>query len=94
MNSEVTDFYGQHTRLFLFLKSDHVRSLSEVMENSFFLEVREIAKHANTLPCYTKETAGLAGSVQSSVVFAVHGKRVAGHRYLASTLDTIPFSTY
>lgn len=88
MNSEGTDFYGQHTRLFRFLKTDHVRSLSEVIENSFFLEVRETAKHAYTLPCYTKETAGLARSVQSSMLFAINGKPVAGHLYSASVLNT------
>lgn len=95
MNSEVTHFCGQYARLFQFLKPHHVRSLSEAMEHSFFLEVRKTAKQANTLPCYTKETAGLAGSVQSSIMFAMHGKRVAGHRYSASALDTlIHFSTY
>lgn len=35
MNSGGTDFYGQLKRLFLFLKSEHARSPSEVMENAF-----------------------------------------------------------
>lgn len=57
------------------------------MENSFSLEVREIAKRAYTLPCYTKETAGLARSVQSSMLFAINGRPLAGHLYLASVLN-------
>lgn len=87
MNSEGTDFYRQHTRLFQFLKTDDVRSLSEVMENSFFLEVREIAKCAYSLPCSTKESLGLQRSVQSSTLFVVHGKPVAGQLCLARVLN-------
>lgn len=58
MNSEGTDFYRQHTRLFQIPKTDDIRSLSEVMESSFFLEVRGIAKCAWPLPCCTKEPWG------------------------------------
>lgn len=44
MNSGGTDFYRQLIRLFLFLKSEHARSPSEVMENSF-LWTREKMLH-------------------------------------------------